>query len=187
MQNRDIFTFYQTLPIYQKPQGNPCVIQDLVHHTFFEAQWLISPLVTILQHYNEDLDRSLKLLSNLTNQHLYLNCYSKVTVKFVVPVFSEITAKIPKISGTTEISEMAKYYQILDHFFDCLNVRSLENHQTKTRPFLKPYINENDKRFSWMTKRVKISKKWVRGQLIFGGHFLILSYHCNWHCFCILV
>ena len=33
---------------------------------------------------------------------------------------------------------------MLDQFFDWVNVRSLEKHQKKTKPFLKPYINEND-------------------------------------------
>ena len=57
-------------------------------------------------------DRSLKLLPDLTNQYVYLNCYSKVTVKFAVPVLNETTAKIPKTFGTTETSEAAKYCQM---------------------------------------------------------------------------
>ena len=40
-----------------------------------------------------------------------------------------------------------------DQFLDCLNVRSLEKHQKKTKPFVKPYINENDESFSWMTNQ----------------------------------
>ena len=122
-------------------------------------------MVTILQHYNEDLDRSLKLLSNLTNQPVYLNCYSKLTVKFVVPVFNETTTKISKIFGTTETSETAKYCQMLDQFFDqltSLNVRSLEKHQTKTKSFLKPYINENDKTFSWMMDQFSCPNTWKK-------------------------
>ena len=42
-------------------------------------------------------------------------------------------------------------YIIYIYIFDCLNVKSLEKHKEKTKPFLKQYINENDKRFSWMT------------------------------------
>ena len=84
---------------------------------------------------------------------MYLNYYSKVTVKFAVPVFNKTTAKIPKTFGTTETSEITKYCQMLDPFFDCLNVRILEKHQKRTKPFLKQYINENDKRFSWMTNQ----------------------------------
>ena len=50
-----------------------------------------------MQHYyNVDLDGSSKLLPNFTNQQVYLNCYSKVTVKFAVPLLNETAAKIPK-------------------------------------------------------------------------------------------
>ena len=37
---------------------------------------------------------------------------------------------------------------MLDQLFDHLNVRSLEKHQKKTKPFLKPYLNDNDERLS---------------------------------------
>ena len=108
----------------------------------------------ILQHYNEDLiSRSLKLLPNLTNQQVYLNCYSKVTVKFAVQVLNETTAKILQTFDITATSQATKFCQMLDQFFDWVNVRSLEKHQKKTKPFLKPYINENDERFSWMTNQ----------------------------------
>ena len=67
----------------------------------------------MLQHYNENLNGSLKLLPNLTNQQVYLNCYSKVTVKFAEPVWNETTAKILQYFGTTTTSEKIKYYQML--------------------------------------------------------------------------
>ena len=35
---------------------------------------------------------------------------------------------------------------MLDQFFDWVKERSLEKYK-KTKPFLKPYINENDERF----------------------------------------
>ena len=55
-----------------KLQRNPCVIQDL-ENPFYVEKWQISLLVTILPHYNEDLDRSSKLLPNLTNEQVYLD------------------------------------------------------------------------------------------------------------------
>ena len=51
----------------------------------------------------------LKLLPNLTNQQAYLNCYSKVTVKFAEPVLNETTAKILQIFGTTTTCQITKY------------------------------------------------------------------------------
>ena len=77
-----------------------------------------------------------------------------MTVKFDVPVLNETTAKILQTFGTTKTSETAKYCQMLDQFFDYLSVISLEKNQRKTKPFLKLYIYENDKRFSCVTKSV---------------------------------
>ena len=84
---------------------------------------------------------------------MYLNCCSKVNVTFSIAVLNETTTKILRTFGITEASQTTKYCQMLDQFFDCLNVRSLEKHQKKTKPFLKPYVNENDERFSWMTNQ----------------------------------
>ena len=84
----------------------------------------------ILQHYNEDLiSRSLKLLPNLTNQQVYPNCYSKVTVKFAVQVLNETTAKTLQTFNTTATSQTTRYCQMLDQFFEWINVRSLGKHQ----------------------------------------------------------
>ena len=91
----------------------------------------------MLQHYNEELiNRSLKLLPNLTNQQVYLNCYSKVTVKFAVQVLNETTAKILQTSDITGTSQTTKFCQMLDQFFDWVNIRCLEKDQKKTKPFL---------------------------------------------------
>ena len=73
-----------------------------------------------------------------------------VTVKFAVLVLNETTAKLLQTFGTTATSQTTKYCQMLDQFFDCVNIISLEKHQKKTKPFLKPCINEKDERFSWM-------------------------------------
>ena len=64
--------------------------------------------------------------------------------------FTFSQTKILQKFGTTEPYETAKFCQMLDQCFDCVNVRSLEKNQNKTKPFLKPYINENDEKFSWM-------------------------------------
>ena len=57
---------------------------------------------------------------------MYLSCYSKMAVKFAASVLNETKGKTLQTFGTTEPSEKAKYWQMLDQVFDCLNVRSLE-------------------------------------------------------------
>lgn len=37
-----------------------------------------------------------------------------------------------------------------DNFFDCLNVRSIEEGKRKRKPFLLPYSSVDDKRFKWL-------------------------------------
>ena len=49
-----------------------------------------------------------------------------MAVKFAASVLNETKGKTLQTFGTTEPSEKAKYWQMLDQVFDCLNVRSLE-------------------------------------------------------------
>ena len=50
----------------------------------------------------------------------------------------------PDTAGTAQLCEM------VDSFFDCLNVRSTSKHQRKRKPFLAPYTSLNDRRFHWL-------------------------------------
>ena len=59
---------------------------------------------------------------------MHVNCYSKVTVKFFLPVLNETTAKILQTFGATETSQTTKYCQMLGQLFDYVNVRSMEKH-----------------------------------------------------------
>ena len=44
----------------------------------------------------------------------------------------------------------AQYCELMDHFFDCLNARHLDEHKPKRNPFLAPYTSTNDFRFDWL-------------------------------------
>ena len=57
---------------------------------------------------------------------------------------NETTGKVLETFDTTGPSQTTIFCQMLDQFFDWINVRSLEKHQKKTKVFLKLYINEND-------------------------------------------
>ena len=54
---------------------------------------------------------------------MYVNCYSKVTVKFFLPVLNETTAKILQTFGATETSQTTKYCQMLGQLFDCVKCK----------------------------------------------------------------
>ena len=51
---------------------------------------------------------------------------------------------------TPESAVTAKYSEMIDSFFDCLNVRSLTEGRRKIKPFLGPCVSQNDARFTWL-------------------------------------
>lgn len=104
----------------------------------------------IIQMYNEDMKNGLKLLPRITDQHVFLNPYSVMTVKYAVQVFSKSMSIALSEFGPKQATETAIYCKMWDSFFDCLNVRNLEEHSRKRKPFLKPYKDQDDERFQWM-------------------------------------
>ena len=54
------------------------------------------------------------------------------------------TFEAPESTATVEFCEM------IDSFFDCLNVRSITEWRRKIKPFLEPYVNQNDAKFTWL-------------------------------------
>ena len=101
--------------------------------------------------YYEDLERGLKLLPKITHDHIHLNSYSKMTVSFAAQVLSNRVATILKQYGTNEVKETARYCDLIDQFFDCMNVRTpKEDKKTYSKPFQKPYRSTTDSRFTWI-------------------------------------
>lgn len=46
-----------------------------------------------------------------------------------------------------EAQGTAKLCEMVDGFFDCLNVRSLTEHKQKRKPFVAPYTSPDDERY----------------------------------------
>ena len=57
-------------------------------------------------------------------------------VKFATQILSESVGKVLEQFGNMETFGTAKYCKMFDSFFDCLNVRSLTEHERKRKPFL---------------------------------------------------
>ena len=53
--------------------------------------------------------------------------------------------------GPPDAAATPIYCQMLDLFFDCLNVRNTEEATIKCKSFLKPHTSSNDERFIWLT------------------------------------
>ena len=95
----------------------------------------------------QDVDNGLKLLPRLTYEHINLNAYSVMRVNLAAQVLSASVASVLKAFGPPEAAGTARLCEMVDQFFDCLNVRSLTEHQRKRKPFLAPYRSVQDGRY----------------------------------------
>lgn len=101
----------------------------------------------ITEMFYQDLDRGLKLLPRLTYEHVNLTAYSVMRVNLAAQVLSASVASVLKAFGSPEVEATAKLCEMVDSFFDCLNVRSTTEHVRKRKPFVAPYTSLHDLRY----------------------------------------
>ena len=97
--------------------------------------------------FYQDVDNGLKLLPRLTYDHINLTSYSVMRVNLAAQVLSASVASVLKSFGPPEVAATAKLCEMVDSFFDCLNVRSMTEHVRKRKPFLAPYTSLDDRRY----------------------------------------
>ena len=76
-------------------------------------------------------------------------------------MLSQNVAKAFEFYGDSETTETQQFVDHFDTFFDCLNVRSLREHQTKRKPNLKPYRSKDDERLTVSSEIQSITIKIV--------------------------
>ena len=69
-------------------------------------------------------------------------------VNLAAQVLSKTMAVALRKLSSSDSEATATFCEMIDSFFDCLNVRSLEESTLKRKPNLAPYIN--DLRFNWL-------------------------------------
>ena len=72
-------------------------------------------------------------------------------VSLAAQILSATVAAVMKSFGPPDATGTAKLCEMMDSYFDCLNVRSTTEHQRKRKPFLAPYRSVDDPRFLWLT------------------------------------
>ena len=87
----------------------------------------------IVQLFYQDVENGLKLLPRLTFDHIKLTSYSTMRVNLAAQVLSTSVAAVLKAFSPPETAGTAKLCEMVDSFFDCLNVRSTQEHQRKRR------------------------------------------------------
>lgn len=105
------------------------------------------PLVDL---YESDRTSLIRKMPKLTNEHIHLNPYSKMRVNLAAQVMSETVGKIMASYEPPASSETSKFLLMIDKCFDCCNTRSLEEGEQKRKPYLAPYVSENDERFVFL-------------------------------------
>ena len=76
-----------------------------------------------------------------------LNSFSSMHVNLAAQVLSASMAIVLREFSTPDTVGTAQFCEMVDSFFDCLNVRSTVEHQRKRKPFLAPYTSMDDPRF----------------------------------------
>ena len=110
--------------------------------------------------FYQDVDSGLKLLPKITYDHINLTSYSVMRVNLAAQVLSATMAAVLKTFGPAEAAATSKFCEMVDGFFDCLNVRSTTEHQKKRKPFLAPYTSLEDERFQWLLEFLDYLKQW---------------------------
>ena len=79
----------------------------------------------ITEIFYRDIDSGLKLLPKLTYKHVNLDAYSVMRMNLAAQVLSASVAAVLKSFGQPKATATAKFCEMVDSFFDCLNVRSI--------------------------------------------------------------
>ena len=104
----------------------------------------------ILYLYHQDQENGLKIIPIISGDHVRLNSYSQMRVDLAAQILSATMSTVLEQFGPQEASQTASFCRMMDHFFDCLNVRNLEEHTRKQKPYLAPYTDVNDNRFHFL-------------------------------------
>ena len=73
-----------------------------------------------------------------------------MTVSYAAQVLSQTMGNVLEQFGTSDAKETAKYCKMLDRFFDCLDVRNINECELKRKESLKPYTSCDDSRLEWL-------------------------------------
>ena len=105
----------------------------------------------VSRFYYEDLEMGLYFLPKITQEDIQLNSFSIMNVHLAVQILSLSVAHILREYGPPEAAGTSKVCELMDQFFDCMNVQNCTEHKTKLKPFLKQYTSIEDERFNWLT------------------------------------
>ena len=96
--------------------------------------------------YYRDQEFALHRLPKLTLDHVVLTSFSKM--KLAIQVLSRTVSACLLECNDISVVGTAMFCQMVNGFFDCVNVRSTSEHETKRNERIKPYTSPEDERFN---------------------------------------
>ena len=95
-----------------------------------------------------DQEFALHTLPKLSLDHISLTPYSNMKVNLAVQVLGKSVAIALRETGQEDVKATAEFCEMMNGFFDCTNVCSLNEHITKKNPFIMPYTSSEDDRLT---------------------------------------
>ena len=132
-------SFNENFQVLSKPSGTRFMWNDGDHI-------LCSHICKLV---NDDQDNGMKLAPRLSQQHINLNPYSVMNVRLAVQTLSSTTAIALRNCYDTETRRTAEFCDMMNSFFDMLNIRNNKEHITKLNSNLKPLTSTDGERLEW--------------------------------------
>ena len=104
----------------------------------------------IARMYFMDAESPLKVLPNIKYYHIGLTPYSVMRVYLAAHTLSSTMSSVLTHHGGNELSGTSECCDMIDQFFDCINVRSASKHIWKLKDKEAPYTAKDDERFDWL-------------------------------------
>ena len=143
-------SFFADSPHLMKTARNcPYNSGSCSRHMWNDGNYLLFHHIVNLFYGVQEL--ALHSLPKLTLDHIVLTSYSKIKVKLATQVLSKSVAIALEESGDEEVLGTAKFFRMMNDFFDCTNVRSTTEYVRKRNDFIKPYSSCDDPRLAWLT------------------------------------
>jgi hypothetical protein len=111
----------------------------------------------IVKLFEDSKGDTLRFAHKLTANHVYLNSFSCMKVKFAAQVLSATTASALEFAfkGTSfNIIQTVEFIRIANRFFDVLNGRHALQGKHSRNPDLNPYTSTEDPRFEFMQSSI---------------------------------
>ena len=109
------------------------------------------------------VDLAAQVSSCPPSPHTHVDQHSSCLLIVTLLIYMHMSCQLPQVLsksvcdafsyfGDPTTKETEKFILMMDRFFDCLNVRSLNQWREKRKPDLKPYTSVNDPRLKVLTR-----------------------------------